>query len=112
MRYLKTSFVENIPVDNDSLIYKNKKLFIKKKEIRRDTRPQKFKYERSYFKKAHLIKMSGNYSIDFTDKFALLVSVDRCLDAPFDGQTSYNILLEDQLLTIMAYHIERIIDEE
>jgi len=54
--------------------------------------------------------LTSKYNENYEDKFAVILSIDECLEAPYLGQLSYNILLDNEKITIMGYHIESVIN--
>ena len=107
---LQTEFLKDISNPNDFIILEDKKFFLEKTEIRRDFRIQKFKYERKYFKDAPIIILSGKYSVKYDSKYALMLSMNKCLNGTYSGQITYNILFRNNIITIMPHHVDKILN--
>ena len=107
---LKTEFLSDKKVKDEFAIIKGKYFTIDKSELHQDFKMTKSRYEKIFFKKSPLIKLKDTYNVDYKDKFAIIVSINESLDPPYVGQKSYNILLDNEQLTIMGYHIDSVLN--
>ena len=106
----QTKFIKDISNKEEFFSIKQKYFAISKFELHEDLSLRRHKYERKYFENCPLIKLTSKYNENYEDKFAVILSIDECLEAPYLGQLSYNILLDNEKITIMGYHIESVIN--
>ena len=110
MKLLVTEYLSEKKVKDEFAIIKNKYFTISKSELHQDFKMTKNKYEKIYFNSSPLIKLNSKYNEDFNDKFAIITSINESLDPPYAGQRSYNILIDNNKLTIMGYHIDKVLN--
>ncbi len=110
MSLLITEYLSDKKAKDEFAIIKNKYFAISKSELHKDFKATRTRYEKIYFSKSPLIKLSGNYKTEYKDKFAIIISINENLDPPFLGQRSYNILINNEKTTIMGYHIDKVLN--
>ena len=110
MILLRTEYLSDKKVKDEFAIIKNKYFTIERLELHQDLKMTKNKYEKIYFNNSPLIELKDTYNAEYKDKLAIIMSINESLDPPYVGQRSYNILLNNEQLTIMGYHIDKVLN--
>ena len=110
MKLTKTKYLSDKKLKDEFAVIKNKTFTIIKSELHEDFRAPRNRYEKVFCSESPLIKLNNNYNEDFKDKIAIVVSINECLDPPYVGQRSYDVLIGKEQFTIMGYNIEKVMN--
>ena len=102
-----TKYIKTNKLKDEFASVKNKIFSIKKSELHETICGNKLKYEKLYLKEVPLAEIDF---IDYKNKVVLITSINYCLETAYIGQKSYDVLLDNKTVTIMSYHINRVLN--